>query len=175
MNAMIGDLVDAARLEGGQLRLNQQPLSLPAFLPEFLARNAAMLAGDRIFVDMTPSLPAVDVDESHLERILINLLSNAQKYSAPETPIRIHAREAGEMIAFSITDHGQGIHPEDLPHIFERFYRVKSERRAEGIGLGLYITRLLVEAHCRCIRVESEAEIGSTFTFTLPIAVGFRT
>jgi PAS domain S-box-containing protein len=171
MDVMIDDLVDAARLEGGQMRLNPRPLSLPAFLPDFLARNAAVLAVDRIVTDVAPALPTVSADESHLERVLTNLLSNAQKYSAPDTRIRLHVRQVGQVVAFAVADQGQGIHPDDLPHLFERFYRAKgTERKIEGIGLGLYITRLLVEAHGGRVWVESEAGKGSTFSFTLPVA-----
>jgi len=170
MDVMIEDLVEAARLEGGQLRLKQQPVVLPSFLPAFLSRHAAVLAGDRIMTDLSPALPAVLADEARLERILVNLLSNAQKYSAPGTPIHVQARQAGVEVTISVTDQGQGIQFDDLPYLFERFYRAKSERRAEGIGLGLYITRLLVEAHGGQIQVASEEGYGSTFSFTLPVA-----
>ncbi|OPZ87987.1 MAG: Sensor histidine kinase YycG [bacterium ADurb.Bin429] len=78
-------------------------------------------------------------------------------------------REDGE-IAVAVRDRGRGIAPDDLPHLFQRFYRARGERRAEGIGLGLYITRLLVEAHGGRIGVESVPGEGSTFTFTLPVA-----
>jgi len=101
----------------------------------------------------------------------MNLLTNAQKYSTPETPIRVQARKEGDTIAIHVIDHGQGIHPDDLPQLFDRFYRAKGERRAEGIGLGLYITKLLVEAHGGTIDVVSEVGKGSTFSFTLPVLV----
>ena len=169
MDMMIEDLVDAARLEGGQMRLKLQTISLPAYLPELLARNAAALQAERIRLDLPNDLPTVRADDTRLERILLNLLSNAQKYAAPSTPIRVHVQQTDDELTIAVIDQGQGIHPDDLPHLFERFYRARGERRAEGIGLGLYISRLLVEAHGGHIRVESELGKGSTFTFTLPL------
>lgn len=181
MNVMIDDLVDAARLEGGQMPLAQQPMLPAEYLPAFVARNAKVLDADRIHCDIPGDLAPMLADEARLERILTNLLSNAQKYSAPGTPIRVQARQTGAEVTISIIDQGQGIHPDDIPHLFERFYRARGERRAEGIGLGLYITRLLVEAHGKPtetgtaqvggrIWVDSEIGKGSTFNFTLPVA-----
>jgi PAS domain S-box-containing protein len=171
MNVMIDDLVDAARLEGGQAPLALQPIALPTYLAKFLTRNAAPLYPERIRLDTVDGLPPVRADEYRLERVLMNLLSNAQKYSAPDTPIGIRVRHSGSEVTVSVVDQGQGIHPDDLPRLFDKFYRARGERRAEGIGLGLYISRLLVEAHGGRIEVESELGKGSTFTFTLPAAV----
>jgi signal transduction histidine kinase len=110
----------------------------------------------------------LSADYNRLERILTNVLSNALKYSDPGTPVWVRARQTGHEVEVAITDQGYGIAPDDLSRLFERFYRAK-ETRAEGIGLGLYITKQLVEAHGRRIWVESEVGKGSTFTFTLPV------
>ncbi|HEX2947965.1 MAG TPA: sensor histidine kinase, partial [Armatimonadota bacterium] len=109
-------------------------------------------------------------DQNRLERILVNLLSNALKYSFPNTPVLITAHRQGSEVVIAITDHGPGIAAEHLPHIFERFYRIKKEREAESIGLGLHIAKLLVEAHGGRIWAESTPGEGSTFSFTLPVA-----
>jgi PAS domain S-box-containing protein len=170
MDVMIDDLVEVARLEGGQLTLKPRPVALPEYLPAFMSRNAGILSPERSVLDVPGDLPLVLADDVRLERILTNLLTNAQKYSAPATPIRVHVYHTGETVTISIADQGQGIHPDDIPHLFDRFYRAKGERRAEGIGLGLYITRLLVEAHGGRIGVESALGNGSTFSFTLPVA-----
>jgi len=172
MNVMINDLVDAARLEGGQEPLTLRPVALPAYLPEFLKRNTSPLCLERIRLDLATDLPPIPVDEPRLERVLLNLLSNAQKYSAPETPILLRARCLDNGVAVSVIDQGQGIHPDDIPHLFKKFYRARGERRAEGIGLGLYISRLLVEAHGGSIEVKSEEGKGSTFTIILPADKG---
>ena len=101
---------------------------------------------------------------------MTNLLTNALKYSEPETPIIIAAEQTGEEATVSITDRGTGIDPGDLPHIFERFYRVPGARKTESVGLGLYITKMLVEALGGRIWAESEPGKGSTFHFRLPLA-----
>jgi signal transduction histidine kinase len=172
MNVMIQDLADATRLAGGQLVLSLEPIDLGLDIMNLLERMAESLAVARIETDIAPDLPPVLADHDRLERILLNLLSNALKYSPRDTPVRLRARRVADRIAISVIDQGRGIAPEDLPHLFARFYRGKGERRTEGIGLGLYITKLLVEAHGGHISVESAPGHGSTFTVTLPIALG---
>jgi len=172
MNVMIDDMVDVARLEGGQTPLVMQSVALPAYLPRFLERNESPLCLERIRLDVAAGLPSISADEPHLERVLLNLLSNAQKYSAPDTPILLRARYLDRQVVISVIDQGQGIHPDDMPRLFQKFYRARGERRAEGIGLGLYITRLLVEAHGGRIEVESELGKGSAFSITLPASEG---
>lgn len=169
MNVMIEDLVEAARLEGGQLQLAPQPVALAPYVAELLER-AATLERARVTVEIPADLPPLHVDPDRLERILLNLLTNAQKYSAPGTPICLRAARAADGLMIAIADQGPGIAPQALPHLFERFYRVPDGRKADGIGLGLYITRRLVEAHGGCITVDSALGEGSVFTVTLPAA-----
>ncbi|MHB9025568.1 MAG: PAS domain-containing sensor histidine kinase [Armatimonadota bacterium] len=169
MNVMIEDLVDAARTEGKQLVLNRQPVELAPYLQDFLERSRTSMETERVCLDIPPDLPAVSADYDRLERIFTNLLSNALKYSDPGTPVLVRARTEDEQVMVSVSDQGRGIHPEDIPHLFERFYRGHQKRTAEGIGLGLYISRLLVEAHDGRIWVESELGKGSTFFFILPL------
>lgn len=97
----------------------------------------------------------------------MNLLNNAMKYSDGEVTVRVSS--AGDSATVSVVDHGTGIPQDDIPHIFERFYRAKTAGRKEGLGLGLYIVKGLVEAHGGDTRVESRGGEGTTFTFTLPI------
>jgi len=170
MNAMIQDLVDAARLEGGQITLEPAPVQPAEYLPDLLQRISTIVEIGRITLQLNPDLPPVLADRNRLDRIMLNLLTNALKYSPPGSPIEIHAACEGAQVTFSVSDHGQGIAPEDLPHIFDRFYRPKAGRKAESVGLGLYITKGLVEAHGGRISATSEPGKGSTFTFTLPVA-----
>jgi PAS domain S-box-containing protein len=170
MEAMIEDLVEAARLEGGEIALAKEAVRLDRFITDLLERTAAALATSRIFLSVPPQLPAVAADPNRLERILTNLLTNALKYSPPESPVDLRAHEAGKEIVIAVKDRGQGIHPGDLAHIFDRFYRPRDGRKAGSVGLGLFITRSLVEAHGGRVWVESEPGVGSPFFFTLPKA-----
>ncbi len=170
MNAMIQDLADAARLEGKQLLLNRQSTDLPTFLHEILHRAHLVLDTARIQVNVHGTPPRVFADPDRLERIFTNLLSNALKYSPKERPVFVTIEGAEHEVHVAVTDLGEGINAEDMSHLFERFYRGKGIRKPEGIGLGLYITRMLVEAHQGQIWVESVLGEGSTFHFTLPIA-----
>jgi two-component system CheB/CheR fusion protein len=170
MDGMIQDLTDMARLEGGQFQLHCEPVNLADYLTQLLQRSSAALEVNRIQLDIPADLPPVRADDNRLDRIMTNLLSNALKYSDPGTPVLIRVRRLNDIVAVSITDQGRGIAPDDLPHLFERFYRTTTARKIEGIGLGLYITRMLVEAHGGHIEVVSEVGKGSTFSFTLPIA-----
>jgi PAS domain S-box-containing protein len=170
MNVMIRDLVDSARLESGQMELRLTPVDLSIFARDLLDQVAGVMDVDRVRLEMPETLPPVCADPDRLERILVNLLSNALKYSEPGTPVRVTAEQAGGEVTISIVDRGQGIPRHDLDHIFDRFYRSREATRAEGLGLGLYITRMLVEAHGGHIWATSELGRGSAFTFTLPLA-----
>ncbi len=170
LDLMIQDLVEVTRMEGGQLTLELQPVALPNYLRDFLDRYAGVLQLQRIAVELPDALAPVRADDARLERILLNLLTNAQKYSTPDTPIRLRAWQEHGEIHLCVADQGQGIHPDDVPHLFERFYRARGAQRNEGIGLGLYITRMLVEAHGGRIRVDSAVDQGTAFTVTLPVA-----
>ncbi len=168
MNVMIDDLTTAARTEGGQLLLTLTAIEMTAWLPDFLERAAAVLDHQRILVELPATAPTIHADRDRLERILTNLISNALKYSDPGTPVWVRVQPQDGHLCVLVEDQGQGIAPADIPHLFTKFYRAGSSRKADGIGLGLYITRLMVEAHGGAIEVQSEVGKGSTFMFTLP-------
>jgi PAS domain S-box-containing protein len=175
MNRMIEALVDMARLDGGQMLPKVCPLPLGPCVQQLLsrfrgARLKGELAPERLTIEIPADLPPVLVDPDLLERILLNLLTNAMKYSPPESPVTLAASRTGGEVLISVTDQGAGIAAADQPRLFERFYRPQGFRRADSVGLGLYITRMLVEAQGGRIRVESEPGKGSTFSFSLPVA-----
>ncbi|MGI5837686.1 MAG: ATP-binding protein [Chloroflexota bacterium] len=170
MNSMIKDLVDSTRLESKQLRLDKQPVDLRLFVFEMLDRNSMVLDVSRIRVEISEDLPSVSADKDRLERIFTNLLSNGLKYSPPSSEVEVRASRTDGEVTVSIVDHGAGIAPEDIPKLFQRFSRITGKYKPEGLGLGLYITKLLVEAHGGRIWVDSELGKGSSFSFTLPIA-----
>lgn len=172
MRVMARDLVEVASLEGGQLRLELQSIELAPYIANMLRQLGGALDTRRVAADIPETLSPIRADANRLERILVNLLSNALKYSPPDSIVRIQAETRDRGLEISVHDHGRGIDPDDLPLIFNRFYRAQSERKAEGMGLGLYITRGLVEAHGGHIRAVSTPGQGSTFTFSLPKADG---
>lgn len=168
MSVMIQDLVDSARIESGNIRLDRVPVDLAPFLSDLLENTGRVLDVQRVRVAVAPDLPAVYADPDRLERVVINLLSNALKYSPAERDVLISAVRDGEDILLSVVDRGSGIDPADAPHIFDRYFRSRAGRAAGGLGLSLFIAKSLVEAHGGRIRVESEPGKGSTFSFTLP-------
>ncbi len=170
MNTMIQDLVDVARSEAGQLKLERQPLDLVGFVCRLKEQQAGTLAVERVEVQDAPRLPTVAADPDRLDRIIVNLLSNALKYSDPGTPVTVTFRPQDGTVVTSVRDRGRGIAPEDIPKLFQRYGRTAAGRERGGVGLGLYITRLLVEAHGGRIWVESQPGKGSVFSFSLPVA-----
>ena len=165
-----GDLVDCTRVESYQLRLDKESADLAAFLFDVLDRTRGALAVDRVDFDIAADIPPIKADLDRLERVFLNLISNALKYSPGGSPVLIKAEARNGEVLMSVIDQGPGIAPQELPRVFERFFRTGEARRAEGLGLGLHISKLLIEAHGGRIWVESEEGKGSTFHFTLPVA-----
>jgi len=170
MASMLNDLVESALLDAGKLRLEKDPLDLGAMVRELRERLAAPYDGERIRVEVPPMLPRLMADANRIERVLMNLFTNALKYSAPgsEVVVRLSCDAAEAVI--EVQDEGQGIASEDLPHLFERYFRALGTSRHEGMGLGLYTARRLVEAHGGTIGVTSVAGKGSMFRVRLPRA-----
>ncbi len=152
--------------------MHTSPIALAPYVSALLRRVDAVLDSARIHCDFPPDLPPVLADPGALETILVKLLHNAHKFSAPATPIRVDAHREDDRVVIAITDEGIGIAPEHLPHILTPFYRVGHMRKAESSGLGLYLAQRLVEAHGGTIRVTSQVGIGSSVSFTLPVATG---
>lgn len=169
LNTMIEDLVDAASLDSGQLQLHRIPIDIGQFLTELKARLSGVLDVNRVKIAVRPTLPIVLADPDRLERIIVNLLSNALKYSAPGTEVEIGVTKKRGWVVVSVVDHGTGIPPEEASNLFQRFRRLRATEN-DGLGIGLYTTKQLIEAHGGSIWVDSELGQGSKFSFTLPIA-----
>jgi signal transduction histidine kinase len=170
MAVLIRDLVEAVRLEAQAVVLAREPVDLARWIPERLALQAGVLDVGRVEVAIEQGLPPVSADPIRLERVLTNLVANALKYSTPPAPVRVGVARRDGAVLVSVSDRGVGIAPEDVPRLFQRFQRGRLTQRTEGLGLGLYIVRTLVEAHGGRVWVESVPGEGSTFSFTLPIA-----
>jgi signal transduction histidine kinase len=170
MEAMISDLVDAARVDGRQMELDLVPLELEKFFTEVIQGSLTLSERNRVGLEVETGVPPIMADRQRIERVLVNLLANALKYSPRETPVLVRSLRKDEIVEISVTDRGPGISTADLPHVFERYYRSQFNRKKEGTGLGLYISRLLVEAHGGSIWAENNLKGGgATFTFTLPV------
>jgi len=174
LSQLVDDLHELALAEAGQLRLERYPVDLTGVVSGVVkaVRPRAEAAGIALQVDLPEDLPLADVDPQRVGQVLRNLLDNGLAHTGPGGEIRIAARVSGEWIEVNVRDTGSGIAADDLPHVFERFYRAdKSRSRATGgAGLGLAIARQLVEAHGGRVEVESEIGQGTRFTFTLPVA-----
>jgi two-component system sensor histidine kinase BarA len=169
MDRMLRDLADAARSEGSGIALTARPVPLRPFVTELLEVSEGAMDAQRVENAVPQELPPVLADPDRLDRILANLLGNALKYS--EDRVVIDARPNATHVHVTVSDRGPGIAADDLPRIFDRFYRGQ-RHEGEGLGLGLFIVRKLVEAHGGRIWAESRPGEGSTFTFTLPAAQG---
>ncbi|MHB1132355.1 MAG: PAS domain-containing protein [Chloroflexota bacterium] len=172
MGNMIADMVEVTRLETGQLLLDCVPLDLYSYALDVAQRLAVGDDAGRVHVEPPPTPPLARADEERLERVLTNLIGNALKYSPGGTPVTVCFQRRGNEVITTVSDLGRGIPAADLPHILERYYRAQAERerRSEGLGLGLYISRLIVEAHGGRLWVESQLCQGSSFYFSLPVA-----
>jgi two-component system, NtrC family, sensor histidine kinase KinB len=170
LDKLMRDLLDLSRIEAGE----NKPALAPVKARDLIngatkeLRPQVESKGLNLKVEAPVDLPLVRVDRSQVERVLTNLVVNAMRYTR-HGEIRISAQSRGNAVAVSVSDTGSGIPQEYLPHIFDKFVQVPGAATG-GAGLGLAISRLIVEAHGGQISVQSEPSRGSTFTFTLPVA-----
>ncbi|MCP3136564.1 sensor histidine kinase [Pyxidicoccus xibeiensis] len=171
MNSMIEELLEGSRLEAKRDTLRREPKDLVRFLEEVLERDVPPDLRERFRLEVAGPMPHVWVDPARLERVLANLLGNAAKYSPAALPVVVRARAHEAHVVVSVSDQGPGLAPEDAVHIFEKYYRTRqgSASDTKGLGLGLYISRLIIEAHDGRIWVESQPGRGASFCFSLPV------
>ena len=168
---LVDHLLDMSRLEAGLLKLDKQPTKISKLVEEMVAEARLRDTKHEIVTDLRQRLPCMNIDAKRIRQVLDNLINNAIKYSGGGTKVVIEAQRVGAELQVSVADQGRGILAEDLQRIFDRMYRIEHRLTPEmgGVGLGLPICKGLVEAHSGHIWVESEADKGSTFYFTLPI------
>ena len=171
--SLINDILDLAKVEAGRMELNLGTFHLPTAIDNALTliRERALRHGIALSVEVDPQLGELNADQRKLKQILLNLLSNAVKFTPEGGRITVGARLTGGMVEIAVSDTGIGIAAQDQTAVFEEFKQVGTDytRKAEGTGLGLALTRKLVELHGGGMRLESELGKGSTFAFTLPL------
>jgi len=169
LTELIENLLDASRLQAGGLSLNQCDLAFGVFAKKMAERFRIQSDKHSIVVDFPPEFPIVMADEDRLGQVLSNLLSNAIKYSPDGGEILISGQVRSEQVIICVRDEGPGIAPGDIPHVFDRFFRADAaSRTTKGAGLGLYLTRAIIEAHGGRIWVDPRPGEGARICFSLP-------
>ena len=174
MLALVNDLLDIAKIESGKLELDCRPSDLRGAVEENAAlnRHLAEPKGIRLDAELPPHPVVANIDRERMAQVLNNLFSNAAKFSESGTTITVRLTRDDNHAAIAVEDQGQGIPPDDLPRLFERFRQTKTKSTAgeKGTGLGLAIVKKIVELHRGWIDVDSQLGAGSTFTVRLPLA-----
>jgi signal transduction histidine kinase len=174
MDALVADLADISRIETGNLKLDIAPLLLQDTIREALGSLNPKFEGKKqtFSLQIPDNLPPVKADTNRLIQVLINLLTNAWKYTPPAGEIKVTAYQNRSHIQVEVTDSGIGISPEDQQSLFNQFFRSSDEtvREESGWGLGLHVSKRLIEMMQGEIGVVSQLGKGSTFWFTIPLA-----
>jgi signal transduction histidine kinase len=169
--ALINDILDLSKVEAGQIELQLAPFSLPDALERGIAmvRERAMKDGVQVALDANGGFHVVTGDERRIRQVIFNLLSNAVKFTPAGGSVNVRATQVNGEVHVSVADTGPGIAAEDVDRIFEEFQQTDAGiEQGEGTGLGLALSKRLVELHGGHIWVDSEPGEGSTFVFTLP-------
>jgi signal transduction histidine kinase len=171
MTAMLAELTESTTLESQGLSSERMPCDLRVLVADVVEGLDDALSR-RVTIETDDASPHVVLaDASRLGRVVANLLTNALKYSTDPAPVTIRIARSGAMVDLDVVDRGIGIEPENVEKLFERYYRTDAgQAQASGLGLGLYIARLIVEAHGGRIQVKSEVGKGSIFRVSLPEA-----
>jgi two-component system phosphate regulon sensor histidine kinase PhoR len=170
LTQMVAELTQLSRIESNRPELRMESVNLNTLVAEVLEELRALAERQEVALkkELTPDLPSVPADRDRVRQTIVNLVHNAVKFNKPGGNVTASTAFDTESVSFTVTDTGIGISPDDLPHVFERFYKADKARSGGGSGLGLAIARHTVEAHGGVIRAQSVVGKGSTFTFTLP-------
>ena len=170
VNALVEDLLEASRAEAGRLALSIKEVNLSEIIRNTIAQMATLAPDHRFRLELPEEPVILHADPGRIEQVLRNLLSNAAKFSAPNTDITTHLMAERDRAIVSVSDQGAGIAREDIATLFLPFHRVRQAggREVKGVGLGLFISRSIIEAHGGEMWVQSELGKGSTFYFSLP-------
>jgi len=171
LTQLVAELTELSRIEAGKAELKLEPVNINELVEEVTARLSPQAERKKLTVakELAADLPPVSADRARVRQVILNLMHNAIKFTEPGGKITVTTRGEGDSVTVDIADTGRGIASDDLPHVFERFYKGDKSRTGEGTGMGLAIAKHIIEAHGGDIRVESEEGRGSTFSFSLPL------
>ena len=171
MTQLVAELTELSRIETGKAELKLEPVNLNMIVEEVIAQLTPQAERQNLTLEMAlaDDLPATPVDKGRIRQVMVNLIHNAIKFNRPGGSIKTTIKQSEGLVVVEISDTGTGIAKDDLPQIFERFYKADKSRTGQGSGMGLAIAKHIVEAHGGNIRVQSEEGKGSTFSFSLPL------
>lgn len=169
---LVDDVLDVARMQAGEFSYAFYLFDPRALLEEAVEDARATSPRNELILDAPAEMPSVRGDRDRVKQVVSNLISNACRYSPDDTPVTVTARVDRENLVVSVIDEGIGIAAEDRPRLFKRFARIRKPgmEHVKGTGLGLYISRQIVEKHGGTIWVETQPRHGSTFSFSVPLA-----
>ena len=172
LSAMVDNLLELSRFQSNRLNLKAEQIKVEPVIQSVVEKMRGKSALHRLFVDVPADLPPVVIDSIRIERVLHNLIENAIKYSPKGGEVRIFGCQEDAHLIIGVSDQGIGIKPEDQSKLFQSFQRLDVQKKYDiaGVGLGLRVCQILVEAHTGRMRVESTPDKGSTFYFELPVA-----
>ena len=170
LRELIDNLLDSSRLESGTLSMTFEPARLGPVVRAIIQRIESATPEIDVITEMPDDLPILEIDSTRIAQVLDNFLTNASKY-APGAKVNIKVDADDERVRVEVRDEGPGIPQEHLTHLFERFYRIPKNAATRGTGLGLYISRKIIDAHGGEIGVESIVGEGTSFFFTLPVKI----
>jgi two-component system phosphate regulon sensor histidine kinase PhoR len=169
LTQMVSELTELSRIETGRAELRMSPVNLNLLVDEVLTQLNTLAQRQQVTItaDLTADLPVIKADHDRVRQALINLVHNAVKFNRPGGTVTVSTRADAKSVTVSVSDTGIGISKDDLPHVFERFYKADKARPTGGSGLGLAIAKHVVQAHGGSIWAQSEEGKGSTFSFSL--------
>ncbi len=169
LNRLVGNLLDMSRIDGGALRPQRDWYDSGELVYEVVGRLQTLLQHHPVSVHVADDLPPVMLDYLMIDQVITNLIENAVKYTPAGTPLDIHVEATGDRLRVAVADRGPGIPPAQRTTVFDTFYRLEHRGQIQGSGLGLAVSRGLVEAHGGHIWVEETRGGGATFMFDLPL------
>jgi two-component system phosphate regulon sensor histidine kinase PhoR len=177
LTQMVTELTELSHIETGKAELRRVPTNLNSLIEEVISQMRPQAESKPVTftTDFNSNLPVIKIDKDRIRQTLTNLVHNAIKFNNPGGKVTISTTFHNESAIVSVSDTGMGISKEDLPHIFERFYKADKARSQGGSGLGLAIAKHTIQAHGGSISVKSEQGKGSVFSFNLPIDLSANT